>query len=346
MAVVTLAEIANLTGGVLVGDGSRAVSGICSPREPRHGTICVVWDTKALALVPDCIPVLCEHGSIRGRDGVEMDSPRGALVKLLPLFERRTALLPGVHPSACLLESCVLGEDVHIGPGCVVSDGAVLGDRVVLQAGVFVGRGVLVGDDSRVEAGAVLQDFVEIGRRVILHSGTVIGCDGFGFVPDESGAWVKIPQIGTVIIEDDVEIGANSSIDRATFGVTRIRRGAKLGALVHIAHNCDLGEDCMMVGFSGLGGSVRIGRGSLVAGMVGVADHVEIGEGVTVAGRSGVTKNVKDGLTISGFPAQEHGAERRFQASLRRVPGLYERMVKLEKELEELRQKTTRTDDR
>jgi UDP-3-O-[3-hydroxymyristoyl] glucosamine N-acyltransferase len=192
-----------------------------------------------------------------------------------------------------------------------------------------VGRGVKIGGDTRREASVSIQDFVEIGSRVVVHSGTAIGCDGFGFVPD-NGEWKKIPQIGTVIVEDDVEIGPNCTIDRATFGVTRVGRGVKMGACVHVAHNCDVGADSMMVGFVALGGSVRMGRGVLVAGMSGVADHVTIGGGVTIAGRSGVTKDVANGETVSGFPAQRHSDEKRLQASLRTVRSLAGRVRRLE----------------
>jgi UDP-3-O-[3-hydroxymyristoyl] glucosamine N-acyltransferase len=213
----------------------------------------------------------------------------------------------------------------------VVSEGAVLGDRVLLQAGVFIGKNVSIGDDTRVEASASVQDFVKIGARVTVHSGAVIGCDGFGFVPLEGGGWEKVPQIGTVVIGDDVEIGPNCTVDRATFGATKIGRGTKMGACVHVAHNCDVGPDSMMVGFIALGGSVKTGRGLLAAGMSGIADHVTVGERVVVAGRAGVTKDVGDGETVSGFPAQRHSDEKRFQASLRMVRELRERLKKLEK---------------
>lgn len=183
----------------------------------------------------------------------------------------------------------------------------------------------------------VLHDFTRLGRGVYVHSGVVIGDDGFGYVRGSDGKSVKIPQVGTVIIDDDVEIGANSTIDRATFGVTRIRRGAKIGSLAHIAHNCDIGEDCVIVGCVAIGGSVKIGRSSIVAGQAGIADHVTIGSEVTIAGRSGVTKDIRDGGTISGFPARNHSEETRFQASLRRVPEILERLKKMEKFIEDIR---------
>ena len=336
MKSVTLDEIARLTGGRVVGDGSRTVSGICDPREAAEDMICVVWDKRALEIIPHGVPTLSGIGTLTDRDGVEHKNPRAALVAVLPLFERREAEKPGIHPSAQISDCAVIGEGVSVGAGCVISDGAKIGGGTVLQGNVFIGRGVSIGSFSRISASVAIQDFVEIGSGVIIHSGCSIGCDGFGFVPDGSGGWTKIPQIGTVVIEDDVEIGANVSIDRATFGVTRVRRGAKIGAVTHIAHNCDIGEDSMIVGFVGLGGSVKIGKNTLIAGMVGIADHVTIGDNVTVAGRAGVTKNIGSGLTVSGFPARDHMEENRYQAALRRVPSYSERLKKVECALAEL----------
>ncbi len=341
MAAVTLSEVAKMTGGVVVGDGSRTIEGVCSPEDPHREKLCVVWESGILGTIPTEVPVLSGIGTLAGRDGIELKNPRASLVALLAYFDTRSLSCRGIHPTAILSENCRLGEGVVVGPGCVVSSGAAIGDGTILQGSVFVGTDVLVGENCRIEAGVILQDQVKLGDRVTVHSGTVIGCDGFGFVPGPNREWIKIPQIGTVVVEDDVEIGANSTVDRATFGVTRIRRGAKLGNIVHVAHNCDVGEDCLMVGMVGLGGSVKIGNSSVLAGMAGVADHVTIGRGVTVGGRAGVTKEIPDGLTVSGFPAQDHKEEFRLQASLRRVKGYSERIRKLERELEELKKTCT-----
>jgi UDP-3-O-[3-hydroxymyristoyl] glucosamine N-acyltransferase len=302
--------------------------------------LCVVWGSGVIGKIPQNIPVLAKRGTISGRDGVEHDSPRDALVDLLPIFDRRIADTPGIHRTASVAEGCSIGERVVIGPCCVVSEGARIGAGVVLQANVFIGRDVVIGDGTQIEAGVAIHDFTEIGKDVILHSGVAIGCDGFGHTPGD-GFWRKIPQIGTVIIEDDVEIGANSTIDRATFGVTRVRRGTKLGSLLHIAHNCDIGEDCVMAGLIGIGGSASMGRGCIVGGMAGIADHVTVGERVTIAGRTGVTKDVRDGATVSGFPAQDHREETRLQASLRRVRDYSGRIRELEKFLKKLAPETS-----
>jgi UDP-3-O-[3-hydroxymyristoyl] glucosamine N-acyltransferase len=331
MPEITLEYAAKLVGGDAVGDGGRIIRGICSPDDPRDDTLCVVWDKNVLDALPRSVPIMSEKGMISGRDGIELAHPRASLVKLLPLFDPRKRAASGIHPSAFVDARSTIGRDCAIGPNCVVSEGAVLGDRVVLQANVFIGENASVGNDTVIDAATAIQDYTEIGAGVAIHSGTSIGCDGFGFVPAPGGGWEKIPQIGKVVIEDDVEIGPNCTVDRATFGATRIGRGTKIGACVHIAHNCDIGPDSMMVGFVAVGGSVRTGRGFLAAGMSGIADHVRIGDGVTVAGRAGVTKDVRDGLTVSGFPAREHAEEKRFQASLRRVRDYGERIKNLEK---------------
>ena len=331
MPEITLERAAKLVGGDVIGDSGRTIRGICSPDDPRDDMLCAVWNKKIVGAVPRSVPVLSEKGAVSGRDGIELAHPRVSLVKLLPLFDPRRRAVSWIHPSAFVDAHSTSGHGCAIGPNCVVSAGARLGDRVVLQANVFIGENVSVGNDTVIEAAAAIQDYTEIGAGVIIHSGASIGCDGFGFVPASGGGWEKIPQIGKVVIEDDVEIGPNCTIDRATFGATRIGRGTKIGACVHIAHNCDIGPDSMMVGFVAVGGSVKTGRAFLAAGMSGIADHVAIGDNVTVAGRAGVTKDVGDGLTVSGFPAREHSEEKRFQASLRRVRDYGERISNLEK---------------
>jgi UDP-3-O-[3-hydroxymyristoyl] glucosamine N-acyltransferase len=338
MKVISLSDVARITGGTAVGDASREIRGVCSPDGCSDDRLCVVWNDAAMPEIPPATPVLARKGLFSMHDGVEHDSPRAALADILPFFDRREPHAPGIHPSAVTGSGCAIGKDVYIGPCCVVSDGAEIGDGAVLEANVFIGKAAKVGEGSKLEAGVAVHDFVEIGRNVILHSGATVGCDGFGHVRMPDGRWKKIPHIGTVIIEDDAEIGPNSTVDRATFGMTRVRRGVKLGSLLHIAHNCDIGEDSVIAGCTAIGGSVRIGRGAVIAGMVGIADHVTVGNGVTIAGRAGVTKDVKDGLTVSGFPAQDRGKENRFQASLRRVKDMAERLRRLEKLFSAFRQ--------
>lgn len=334
---ITLAQAAEMCGGALSGDGSRKICGVCSPASPRTDMLCAAWDKRLVAGVPKDVPMLCGIGLLDGRDGIELKHPRAAMPALLRAFDRRRRPEPGIHSTAFIDEGCEIGKDVSIGPGCVVSRGASIGDGSILVSGVFIGEEASVGADCRFEPGVVVLDFVRVGDRVTLHAGVKVGCDGFGFIPTSDGKWEKMPQIGIVVIEDDVEIGANCSIDRAMFGETRIKRGTKIGSLTHVAHNCTIGSDCVMSGFSAMAGSVTIGDGCIIAGLVGIADHVSIGDRVTIAGRTGVTKDVPSGVTISGYPAQEHAKESRLAASLRRVPDMMARLKEVERAVEEMK---------
>ena len=335
--IMNLQEVAVLLNGVVKGNPKHEVHGISVPDSASVNHLCVVWERSMLSEIALDIPLLTlPEFLIEGRLGVAVSDPRGALIPLLKCFDERQSYEPGIASSCDIAPSCTLGEDVCIGAHCILSDRASVGARTVLQGNVYVGRDVVIGDDCHIAAGVVLQDGVRIGDRVIIHGNSVLGSDGFGFIRDKEGRQIRIPQIGTVVIEDDVEIGAHVAIDRATFGQTHVGRGTKIGNYVQIAHNTQIGEDCIFVGFIAMGGTVKIGNGSLIAGMTGVADHITIAEGVTVAGRSGVTKDIPENQIVSGYPAQDHRAEQRLQAQLRRVPQMGERLKEVEKRLEKL----------
>lgn len=334
---VDLAKVAEITGGSLVGDGARSVSGVCAPTSAAPDKICVVWEKRLLDIVPHDVPVLCRSGWLEGRDGVEHPSPRAALADVLALFDARRYPDVGIHSTASIGSSCSIAPDVRIGPHCVVESGAKIGAGSILFAGVYVGFGVSVGEGCVVEPGVVLMEGTSIGSRARLHGGVKIGSDGFGFEPTAPAQWKKIPQIGRIIIGDDVEVGANATIDRATFGSTIVGDGTKIGSMVHIAHNCEIGRGVVIVGFSAIGGSCSIGDGAVVSGMVAISDHVRVGRGATVAGRSGVTKDVPDGTTVSGYPAQEHRKETRLAATLRSAPEKFDELKRMKSEIEDLR---------
>jgi UDP-3-O-[3-hydroxymyristoyl] glucosamine N-acyltransferase len=266
--------------------------------------------------------------------------PRAALamVELLRLFAPPTPQPePGVHPTAIVHAGATIGRDACIGPYVTVDDGATIGDRAVLHAGVRVGADVRIGDDSVVHANTVIRERCRIGRRVVLHSNVSVGSDGFGYepAPDGSGL-IKVPHIGTVSIEDDVEIGAGSCIDRGKFGATVIGEGTKIDNLVQIAHNCRIGRCCVVAGQTGFSGSVIVGDGVTIAGAVGVADHVTIGSGATIAARSGVMKDVPAGETHGGTPACEAGIALRQTAALRKLPDWMQKASRLLKAYEQV----------
>jgi UDP-3-O-[3-hydroxymyristoyl] glucosamine N-acyltransferase len=235
----------------------------------------------------------------------------------------------GIHPTA------VVSPDVEMGPGvtidalAVVEAAAAIGARTVIGAGSAIGARVRIGADCVVHPHVTIYPDCVVGERAIFHSGAVIGSDGFGYA-NEEGVHLKIPHLGRVVIEDDVEIGANTTVDRATLGETRIGRGSKIDNLVQVGHNVVIGEGSIIVAQVGISGSVTIGPGAILVGQVGIADHVAIGAGVRVVGRAGVTKDIPDGATVSGFPAHDHREELRILAAVRRLPEMVERLEALE----------------
>jgi UDP-3-O-[3-hydroxymyristoyl] glucosamine N-acyltransferase len=257
-------------------------------------------------------------------------------VHVLKQYSAGQSLEPeGIHPRACVDPAAHLEPNVGVGAAAVIEAGARIGTGTTVGAGAYVGRNVAVGDNCLIHPGVRLLHGVRLGSRVIVHAGTVVGSDGFGFVPTGNGH-DKIPQIGDVVIEDDVEIGANCTIDRGTLGSTRIGRGVKIDNLVHIGHNVTIGENSVIVAQVGISGSTRVGRGVMLGGQAGVAGHVEVGDGARVGGQSGVTKSVDAGAVVSGYPAMDHDRARRLQAHLRRLPDLSEQVRKLEARLRDL----------
>lgn len=242
---------------------------------------------------------------------------------------------PGVHPTAVVAADAVLGRDVSIGPLCVIESGACVGDRTVLVAHCVIGRGAMIGPDCRLYPLVSVREDVRIGARVIIHNGAVVGSDGFGYVP-KGGRWVKIPQVGTVVVGDDVEIGANTTIDRARFGETRIGDGAKLDNLVQVAHNVTIGAHSAVAAQVAFAGSVTIGRGVRVGGQAAVSGHLTVGDGAVIGGQAGVTKDVPAGVFVSGYPAMPHEKTTRLQAYVGRLPKLRDQVADLEKRIVQL----------
>jgi UDP-3-O-[3-hydroxymyristoyl] glucosamine N-acyltransferase len=238
----------------------------------------------------------------------------------------------GVHPTAVVSPQATVDASAHVGPLCVVESGAHIGARSVLVAGCYVGPETVVGNDCLLHPLSSVRERCRLGNRVILHNGAVIGSDGFGYTR-EGSAWRKTPQIGIVELGDDVEIGANATVDRARFGRTVLERGVKIDNLVQIAHNVRIGEHCALAAQCGIAGSARLGAGVQMAGQVGVIGHVEVGAGVIVGGQAGVTKDVPPGAIISGYPAMPHAEARRLHAHLKRLPEWKERVAQLEARL-------------
>lgn len=283
----------------------------------------------ALVLVPADFPEMPDRPLLR------VDNPRLAFLRIAELFVERPGY-SGVHPDASVHPDAVLGDGVSIGACAVISKGVRVGANSHIGPGVYLGEGVIAGADCRIDANASLMPGVTLGDRVLIRCNASIGGDGFGYV------WLKdhhhpVPQLGRVAIEDDVEIGCNACIDRAALGVTRIGRGAKIDNLVHIAHNCDIGEHVVMAAQTGLAGSVKLGTGSVLGGQAGVADHVDVGAGARIGAQSGVIQNIGPGETAAGFPSREKRRFMKEQAALGRLPDTLKQIKEMQQQLEALR---------
>jgi UDP-3-O-[3-hydroxymyristoyl] glucosamine N-acyltransferase len=266
---------------------------------------------------------------------VKVDNPYLAFAKVIPLLSKVDLPPPGIHRSFIAGDAVAVGQKCSILPHVVVENRVKIGDRTILYPGIYIGNDVIIGNDVVIYPNVTILHNVQIGNRVIIHSGTVIGSDGFGFAP-QTGSYHKIPQIGRVLIEDDVEIGANVTIDRATLGKTHIKRGVKIDNLVQIAHNVVIGENSIIVAQVGISGSTRIGQNVMLAGQVGLVGHIEIGDHVKIGAQSGVTKSVPSNTIVSGSPAVDHLLWRKSQVSLLKLPELIKAFHDLEQRVKEL----------
>lgn len=338
---LTAKEIAALTGGTIVGDPEIQVTGVAGIKESVPGDVTFIASpkyvpalktTQASVVIMDRTLSTDYTGTI-----IRVDNPVQAFTQVvMQVMPPPVKFAPGVHPRAVIATTAQLGTDVSIQAGAVIEEGAVIGDRSVIGANTYVGHGCQIGVDCLLYANVTLREYTVLGQRVILHSGVVLGADGFGF-EQVKGANQKIPQVGTVEIGDDVEIGANSAIDRARFGKTRVGRGTKIDNLVQIGHNCVIGEECIICGLVGLAGSTIIGNNVTVAGQVGVAGHLTIGEKSIIMAQAGVTKDVPPGSFMLGAPAVPHKEFKRVNAATQRLPELTSKVQELEKQLAALR---------
>ena len=327
----TLQELAVYLGGQVIGDPSVSIKGLGTLDNAIAGQITFLANPRYASKVETTAAsaiVLTAAAQTYGRNAIVVDNPYLAFAKLLTLFTSGARIAKGVMGGAFVGNCVAIGAEPSIYPGASIADGVRIGDRVTLHPNVTLYEGVVIGDDVTLHAGVSIREGCRIGNRVTIHNGTVIGSDGFGYAPNGK-SWFKIPQIGIVVIEDDVEIGANSTIDRAALEMTRIGRGTKIDNLVQVAHNCQVGEDCIIVAQAGIAGSVTLGRHVTLGGQVAIVDHAVIGDNAMISGQSGVFGNVAAGAVVSGTPAMPHQARLKCAAVYPHLPEMRKTLAKL-----------------
>ena len=270
---------------------------------------------------------------------IKVDDAYGCFAKLLDLYAAYKPQKKGIHPTAVVADNAKIGEDCYIGAYVVIDEGAEVGDGAKLYPHVYIGDGAKVGAGATLYSGVKVYEGCKIGARCILHSGSVVGSDGFGFAPNAQGSYDKIPQIGIVILEDDVEIGANTTIDRATMGATVISKGTKIDNLVQIGHNVVVGSNTVMAGQSAIAGSAKVGSNCMIGGQAGIVGHITVGDRTVVGSRSGVTTSVPEGSQIMGHFGFDASKFRRVNAVYRNLPEMQRNLKELKKEVEELKNK-------
>lgn len=334
---LSLSQVASLVGGELVGGNEfYPVTGVAGIKEAQKGDITFLANDKYL-------PFLCGTKAAAVIVGHEIKSsevplirvanPSGAFTRVAVYFAPDpVGYAPGNHPSAVVDKNAVLGERTHVGPNAVISEGAVIGDRSVICANVFIGTQCRIGEDVLIYPNVTIREHVEIGDRVIIHSGSVVGSDGYGYETVD-GEHEKIPHVGSVLIEDDVEIGANVCIDRGRFKKTWIQRGAKIDNLVQIAHNVVIGPNSLIVSQAGISGSTEVGKNVIIAGQAGIVGHITIGDNAIIGAGAGVPKSVPANAVVLGSPARPIQEQKRIFAYISRLPELFKEVAQIKKKI-------------
>ena len=338
----TLKEIAVLIDGEVIGDAATVITGVSGIKEASQGDITFVANPKYIHLLQETgasAIITSRDIASSTKPIIRTDNPSLAFTKVVSLIFPEEIKHPGgIHPTVILGKDVSLGEDVALGPYVVVADNASIGERTIIYSGSYVGHDTKIGCDCLIYANVSIREKVSVGNRVIINSGTVIGSDGFGYVHAE-GIQQRIPQIGRVVIEDDVDIGANVTIDRARFDKTVIGQGTKIDNLVQIAHNVIIGKNSIIVAQAGISGSSIIGNNVTLAGQAGISGHLTIGDNAVVAAQAGVIKSVPADTIVSGYPAKPHGVAKRVNACVQNLPRLYDTVAALKKKIEELEAK-------
>lgn len=336
---ITLGEIAATLGGELInGRGDILISNVAGLKEAGDGEISFLAHRRYLKDLDNTTAsavVIPKDISFYRLPAIKVENPYFAFSQLLHIFHDIPYVAGGVDKSAIIGNNTQLGQDISIYPYVYIGDHAIIGNNVTIYPFTFIGDHSIIGNNSVIYSNVTVREKCSIGDRVIIHSGAVIGSDGFGYVT-HNGTHHKIPQVGSVIIEDDVEIGANTTIDRGTIGDTIIKKGTKIDNLIQVAHNVSIGENCLFAAQVGIAGSSKIGNYVIIAGQAGVVDHVNIGNNVIITAQSAATKDIKDGETISGMPAMPHRGWLKSMAIFDNLPEMRKKLSDLSVRIDEI----------
>jgi UDP-3-O-[3-hydroxymyristoyl] glucosamine N-acyltransferase len=321
-------DIAQLVSGRLIGDPDLVINGAAGLDEAGQSDISFVFNpkyVKHLSKSKAGVLLLSEEVAACKATQIIVKNPHLAFAQVLTIIEKeiRPSFAPGIHPKAVVAADVKIAKDVYIGPGVVIEPEATIGETSHIGANSYIGHGSRIGKNTHIYPNVTIRENVKVGNNVIIHPGAVLGSDGFGFVPSQAGHF-KVPQIGSIEVCDDVEIGANVSIDRATTGKTKIGKGTKIDNLVQIAHNVKIGEHCFIVAQVGIAGSTVLGDFVTIAGQAGVSGHLKIGDGVTIAGQAAVIGDVPAREIVSGYPARPHREAMKVYALSQKLPELFD----------------------
>jgi UDP-3-O-[3-hydroxymyristoyl] glucosamine N-acyltransferase len=341
----TAAAIAEFLKGEVEGNPEASVSDISKIEEGKPGTLSFLANPKYEKYIYDSqSTIIIVNADFKAQKEIKATLVRvknayESFAALLRLYEQSKPKKSGISKLASIPDSAILGKDLYVGDFTVISENATIGDGVQLYPQVYVGDNVKIGNGSILHPGVKVYEGCQIGSHCVIHSGAIIGADGFGFAPSAENNYEKVPQVGKVILEDHVEIGANTTVDRATMGATLLRKGVKLDNLIMIAHNVEIGENTVIAGQSGISGSTKVGKNCMFGGQVGLIGHINIAPGVKIAAQSGITKDIKqEGIVVQGSPAFEFGPYQRSYLLFRNLPKIRDQINELERKVEELKQ--------
>jgi UDP-3-O-[3-hydroxymyristoyl] glucosamine N-acyltransferase len=339
----TLKDIAGLVNGEVIGDPGIKITGVAGIQDAQEGDITFLANPKYSQFLDKTrasAVIASRKASSKVKALILCDNPSWAFVRVVSFILPHDIKHPkGKSPQAVIAKDVLIGKDAAIGACSVIEEGVSIGDNSIIYPCSYIGRNSQIGSGTIIYSNVSIREGISIGRNVIIHSGAVIGSDGFGFVTVD-GKHHKIPQSGTVVIEDDVEIGAGVTIDRARFDKTVIGQGTKLDNLVHIAHNVIIGKNCLIVAQVGISGSTTVGDNVILAGQVGVAGHVKIGDNSVVMAKSGISKSIPEGSVVFGIPAQPANEAKKIRAYIQRLPKMHETVKNLKSRIEQLEKKT------